>query len=92
MNNSYVSTLIASDHAKERWAERFPDRDFDYELRGARRCGKRTRQNIGKACIGNKWKLHHRNKWVYLISQSEIVFVVRFPDRIVTVFQYERAA
>lgn len=75
-------------HAIQRWAERFPELDPDYELMQARTFRGRKLIQLRKACPAHKEKVSvWFNGNYYLLSQSGVVFVMAPPRVVVTVMR-----
>ena len=87
-----VIFMILSEHAKQRWDERFSNFNLENELSNAKIAGKAIRRKIKQKCKhSTHLGLNSRNKTVYLISKNNIVFVVRLTSNlIVTVMPYDK--
>lgn len=78
-------------HAKKRWKERCQGLDPDNEWGGAKRVGRARRKKIMAACQKHAELMRGGFKGVYYtISRNEVVFVVVPPEKVITVFRYQR--
>jgi hypothetical protein len=82
--------LLISDHARTRWAERFPERDIENEYAQAKqRVGKKTKRRIeaSNPVAYPQWHKGGFKGRYFCMTRSRIVFVMAAPEIIVTVFQ-----
>lgn len=77
-----------SDHAVQRWNERFSGIDRDSELSSAKRIGRKTKRKIRILTPVNAERyMNGFNGRYYLLGRSNIVFVISTEgDLIITVF------
>jgi hypothetical protein len=79
-------------HAIDRWAERFPGRDIYAEYARARRVGRKTKRRIREACAVSylRWHTGVYKGRVLRMTRDGIVFVVAMQkdvdDVIITVY------
>lgn len=88
-----VIMTIWTHHALRRSAERFPGIDIDEEYRGSRGAGRsKTLKKIREQCKinGRIYATKKFNGVYYLISKSDIVFVMTKPEKVITVFKLIR--
>lgn len=83
--------LVILDHARQRWAERFPGVDLENEYARARRVGKKIRKRIAAACpvAYPQWHKGGFKGRYLLITRTRIVFVMAAPEIMVTCFPLE---
>lgn len=77
-------------HALERWNKRFPGESLEltYAQAQGRRVGRKTRDKLRRACPGNLQYM--RGSFAgryYLMTPTNIVFVMQPPETIITVFR-----
>lgn len=83
--------MIITNHAAQRFAERFPELDIKQEflnaMRSGGRVGRKTKAAIRRQCPDHK-HLSGTNfhGYYYRMSRKGVVFVVTPPQTIVTVF------
>lgn len=80
-------------HAKQRWAERFPELDLEevYEHARYRRVGKKTKRMVAAACPAHKHYCSGLFNGRYLrMTREGILFVVAPPETIITVMDFRR--
>lgn len=84
--------VIWTNHANERFLERFPslNKDEEWSQASFSRIGKRTRAKIRKICAGHSHLVGSDFRgFYYKISKNNILFVVTPPYVIVTVMPLE---
>ena len=82
--------ITITEHAKRRWAERFPGLDMHSYCAGARRVGKKKKKIIKASCpehakqgwFGSSFKGRY-----YLINQG-VVFVMATGETVITVLDF----
>jgi len=81
--------LIATQHAIQRWAERFPGVDMAQAYLSATvRVGKKTRAKIQAACPAHgQFTNGLFNGRYYKMTRDQIVFVIAPPETVITVFR-----
>lgn len=77
-------------HALERWAERFPDHDIDFEYYRSRRVGKATRRKLNATLSQAKVKRQKAGGVFegvyYLVSPCKAIFVMGLGEKVITVY------
>lgn len=83
--------MIATLHAQQRWAERFPDLDISLIFAKAKcRVGRKTRALIRAACPAHDDVMRGGFKGIYYnMTPDRIVFVMTPPETIITAFRLE---
>lgn len=81
-----------SDHALERWQERFPNTDRDFAYANARRVGRKVKAKIKRSCPveSRRWMSHGFMGRYFLINRDGIVFVMAAPETVITVLYLPR--
>jgi len=83
-----MTNIVATQHALDRWNERFSYLDMTTELRNATRPTAKIRKDIILKCK-NSIKYNDLSTAYYLLSPNDVVFVLsENNNRIITVFQY----
>ena len=83
-----MTNIIATQHAQDRWNERFSYLDMTTELRNATRPTASIRKKIILRCK-NAIDYNPLTNTYYLISPNDVVFVLSQNNhKIITVFQY----
>jgi len=84
--------VIVTPHAQARWEERFPGEELAAAYAQAQRgrVGRKTRAKLRKACPGNlQYMTSGFAGRYYLMTPTNIVFVMQPPETIITVFRLE---
>jgi len=81
-----VDTPILTDHAKERWAMRFQNMDLFEEYSRARKPSKKIMKLIRESCPSHQTEQREFMDAYYLSTRQGIVFIMRPPEVVVTVF------
>jgi len=82
-----------TDHAKQRWAERFSNLCPDHEFSKAKKPKKRDMINIKKQCPQHVSIMKHKSNYGldYKITPNGVVFVCNEDEIVITVFPYKYA-
>lgn len=80
--------MIVTNHARQRWNERFPDMCIENTFAQARnRVGKKTKKKIKESCPNNLQYCSSVFRGRYMrMTRGGIVFVIAPPEVIITVF------
>lgn len=83
--------LEITQHALDRWQERFPELDIHLEYACTKRCGPRMRKRVKQSCPEHVKFCDRQFRGRYLVSTKEgIVFVMAYPEIIITVLDFRR--
>lgn len=83
-----MKNIVATQHAIDRWAERFNYLDMTTELRNATRPTAKIRKDLAIKCK-NAINFNPLQNAYYLLSPADMVFVMsKSNNKIITVFQY----
>ncbi len=82
-----------TDHAALRGRQRFPDVDLVAAYQSARPAGRATKRQIRIQCprAALRWMRGWRGRY-FLVTKDRIVFVVKPPGVVITVFRLEAAS
>lgn len=82
--------MVITDHAKQRWGERFKNLQLDRELSRAKKPKKKELANIKSQCPNHIEIMSNKqcSGLYYLLSPQGVVFVCSDRGTIVTVFPY----
>lgn len=84
-----MAPVKATQHAIDRWRERFPGLDMETEWRLASRSGKKSKRKIAASCKAHAHLMRGRFQgYYYMLSRNGAVFVCAPPETIITVFPY----
>lgn len=84
--------MILTDHAQQRWRERFPHLDPVHEWNYSVHSGRKSRKRIAELCRSHRSCSSGVFKgFYYRISRNNVVFVCVPGEKIVTVFSYSPA-
>lgn len=83
---------IFTNHARERFSERFPGMDLAQTFERAGRVGRKVRATISKRCKGHQPASINRANGVFyrFNREADAAFVCTEPEIVLTVFPYRR--
>lgn len=79
--------MILSRHAQQRWKERFPSLDPEYEWKWSGKLGGGLKGRVKQMCPRHARLMKGFNGFYYTISPHRVIFVCAPPDFVVTVFR-----
>lgn len=84
--------ITVTNHASQRWAERFPDLDIQSEYDSARyKLGKSFKKKVKATCPQHLEYCGREFNGRYMLRTKEgIVFVVAVPETIITVLDFRK--
>lgn len=86
------SELFVTQHAKDRWEERFPHLILKAEYSRSRRLGRKRKKQFNAFLAEAKVKRERAGgvitKHYYRISRSRVIFVMALPQILITVYPF----
>ena len=79
--------MILTNHANEKWKERFPGIDIEAEWKIAKPCPRKVKSFLRKTCPEHKQFMQATFKGRYLLATDRVVFVVTPPEVVITVLR-----